>query len=570
MLAEIHIRNFALIDRLSVQFGPGLNVLTGETGAGKSIIIDAIAAILGERADTTQVRTGTDRALIDACFRLDQGGLPEGADAALAEDGALVISREISVSGRSQARVNGRPATLGMIREVARGLVDLHGQHEHQSLLQVDRHMRVLDHWIGSEAVALLQRIREKHSQWTELRCERERLLTDERVRARQIDLLRFQVDEISAAKLVPGEEEQLQADRLRLASAEKLAEAAAEAMALISEDDRSAIECLSKAVVRLRDAARLDPSLAGLADAVENAFYLLEDSARELRSYAESIEFNPSRLNLIEERLDLIRGLKRKYGDSIEQILEYAETAARELEQLEQYEARSQELDAEISQAERELAALCEQMSELRHAAAVPLAQAVMRELSDLGMEKARFAVQIDHAPMGPDGADAVEFMLSANPGEPLKPLARVASGGELSRVMLALKTVMSRTDRVPVMIFDEIDVGIGGSTGNVLARKLRSLAETNQVLCVTHLPQIAAAAHNHYCVRKVEAGGRTQVEVKQLYGDERLRELARMLGDPESESALRHARSMLSAFQCHSESDTSFSPGVGIGAGL
>lgn len=569
MLAEIHIRNFALIDQLTVQFVPGLNVLTGETGAGKSIIIDAIAAMLGERADASQVRTGTDRAVIDACFRLDQASLPDDAITVPVEDGTLVISREISTAGRSQARINGRPATVGMVREVARGLVDLHGQHEHQSLLSVDRHIRILDHWVGQEAASLLQRIRDKHLAWTDLRRERERLLSDERARARQIDLLRFQVDEISAAKLVPGEEEQHLTDRLRLASAEKLAEAAAEAMALISDDDRSAIECLSSASVRLRDAARLDPSLAGLADAVENALYLLEDSARELRGYAESIEFNPQRLNLIEERLDLIRSLKRKYGDSVEQILEYARTAAKELEQLEGYEARSQELDSEIAQAERELRALCEQMSGLRHSAAGPLAQAVMKELADLGMEKARFAVQMDSAPMGPNGADAVEFMLSANPGEPLKPLARVASGGELSRVMLALKTVMSRADRVPVMIFDEIDVGIGGSTGSVLARKLRSLAETNQVLCVTHLPQIAAAAHGHFHVRKVESGGRTRVEVIELRGEDRLEELARMLGDARSESALRHARSMLEAFQCHTQADPAHPHGVGARAG-
>jgi DNA repair protein RecN (Recombination protein N) len=563
MLAEIHIRNFALINELSVEFGPGLNVLTGETGAGKSIIIDAIAAILGERADAEQVRTGTERATIDACFRFDTEALNSENTSLPIEDGVLVISREISRGGRSQARVNGRPATLSMVREVARGLVDLHGQHEHQSLLQVDRHIRILDHWIGPEAAEVLGKLRAKHQEWSELRRERDRLVTDERARARQIDLLRFQVEEIEAARLREGEEEELLADRTRLANAEKLAEATSAAAMLLSEEERSASECISMALKYIRDAARLDESLLPVADAVENALYQIEDAVRELDSYRENIEFNPARLNIVEERLDLIRNLKRKYGDTIEQILEYARKAASELAELESYETRAQELDDAIASAEAELREMCSKMSELRRKGAEPFAQLVMRELSDLGMGKAKFAVDIKPADLGPDGSDSVEFLLSANPGEPLKPLAKVASGGELSRVMLALKTVVSRADQVPVMIFDEIDTGVGGSMGAVLARKLRSLAGVSQVLCVTHLPQIAAAAHNHFLVRKVESGGRTHVEVQRLSGSERLEEIARMLGGVGSAAALEHAREMIESFSAPQERR-----GIGAGA--
>ena len=567
MLSEIHIQNFALIDRLSVKLGPGLNVLTGETGAGKSIIIDAIGAILGERAEADQVRSGTERASVDACFRLE--GQPVDDEVVPVEDGLLVISREINRTGRSQARINGRPATLGMVRDVARGVVDIHGQHEHQSLLSVERHVRILDHWVGDAASSLLQQIRAKHRAWTELRRERDRLLTDERARSRQMDLLCFQVDEIDAAKLAPGEEEQLQADRLRLASAEKLAAAAAEAASLLSDDETSAIANLSVAAARLREVVRIDPSLARILEAAEGALYQLEDAARELEAYREGIEFNPHRLNQVEERLDLLRTLKRKYGDTIEEILAYRDRAEAELLEIECSEERAQQLEADLRAAEEELAALCSEMSALRHRNAAPFAAAVMHQLADLGMEKTSFKVDIRPAPMGPDGADAVEFLLSANPGEPLKPLARVASGGEMSRIMLALKTVMAQTDRIPVMIFDEIDVGVGGATGTVLAHKLRALAQTSQVLCVTHLPQIAAAADGHYSVRKEEADGRTHVVVERLGEQERLGELARMLGGAQSAAAMEHAREMRASFSRCSHAPSGPQRTVTAGAG-
>jgi DNA repair protein RecN (Recombination protein N) len=562
MLTELHISDFALIQRLALNFGPGLNVLTGETGAGKSIIIDAIGSVLGERTGPEFVRAGEERARVNATFFLETDGVQPIEDGeeddlseeeltpeALAEDGLLLIARDISRSGRSGIRINGKPATLAMVREITRRLVDVHGQHEHQSLLAPEHHVDTLDQWIGRPAESARKAVDSAYREWSRLQRERARLVTDERERSRRLDLLKFQVEEIDSAKLRPAEEEELQSDRARLGGAEKLFAAAAEALALLSEEERCAVEAMGIAVSRLREAAHIDPGIAPILEALESSLFALEEAARDLGDYREGVEFNPERLTEVEERIDLLRSLKRKYGDSIEEILAYRESAAREISDLERAEERSQELDSAIEAAYDDLSRRCETLTRLRRDAAPDLEKALMRELADLSMEKTRFCVQMDPVPPGPLGAERIEFLLSANPGEPLKPLAKIASGGELSRIMLALKSIAAQSGGAPVMIFDEIDVGVGGRTGSALALKLRALGERSQALCVTHLPQIAAAAHRHFSIQKREEGDRTIVHVQEVEGDERIAEIARMLGGA-SGAAVQHARELLGVY--------------------
>lgn len=575
MLSELHITDFALVEQLTLMFGSGLNVLTGETGAGKSIIIDAIGAVLGERTGPEHVRSGADRSRIDATFEVEEaspsqnhgastantpGGAapddtsesaaPDLTPAGFAEDGLLLITRDIARGGRSGIRINGRPATLAMVRQVTASLVDMHGQHEHQSLLNPERHADILDAWAGREALDARVRVRQAFQRWTSLQRERARLMTDEKARNRRIDLLKYQVEEIAAAQLRRREEDHLLSERKRLAGAEKLFANTAEAMALLSENDSSAVEIMGVAVSRLQDAVAIDPELAPSLEAIQGALFTLDEAVRDLSAYRDSVEFNPERLAEVEDRLDLIRSLKRKYGDSVEEILTHKGAAARELAELEHVEERSQELDDAISAAQAELTARAATLTALRRAAAPPLETALMRELADLAMEKSHFRVEMEPCPPLATGAERIEFLLSANPGEPLKPLAKVASGGELSRIMLALKSVVAKAGGVPVMIFDEIDVGVGGRTGSALAAKLRALGEISQVLCVTHLPQIAAAAHRHFSIQKGESDGRTLVRVAEVTGEDRVVEVARMLGGG-SDAAMTHARELLDQYR-------------------
>ncbi|HEY3281111.1 MAG TPA: DNA repair protein RecN, partial [Armatimonadota bacterium] len=565
MLTEIQIRNFALIDRVDLRFQPGLNVLTGETGAGKSIVIDAIGTILGERAGADLIRTGAERASIQASFSLDA---PEGVDVEgsgtesgslaveMAEEGQLLISRELVRNGRASIRVNGRPATLGTVREVSASLLDLHGQHEHQSLLDPKTHRQVLDSLAGKEALSLVQTVGRLYREAESLRSERRRLRMDERQRSRQVDLLRFQVSEIDAAHVSPGEEDTLQADRTRLGGAEKLAAALEETVALLAGGEAAVEDVLGSAASRLRGVLPLDAALAPSSEALEGALIQIQEAVHDLRAYQESVEFNPERLSQIEERLDLLKGLKRKYGDSLEEVLEFRERAAQELGELESSEERTAELDAVLEKADANLRAACASLTNVREACVSGLEQAVQCELSDLGMEKTRFQVSIQPSQPGETGADDIEFLLSPNPGEPVKPLARIASGGEISRIMLALKSVAlsgyrNSAPHVPTMIFDEIDVGIGGRTATVLARKLRLLGRRAQVICVSHLPQVAAAADHHLSISKESEAERTRVTVREVSGEPRTEEIARMLGGIDSRAATEHARQMLAALQ-------------------
>ncbi|MEN6370630.1 MAG: DNA repair protein RecN [Armatimonadota bacterium] len=553
MLTQIQIKNFALIDDLSIRLGKGFNVLTGETGAGKSIIIDAITTILGERASSDFIRTGTDRALVEVEFDLTESpkALEKAAELGFdVDEGVLLISRELASGGKSQSRINGRLSTLSMLKEVTSGLIDVHGQHEHQTLLSVESHLEILDQWCGEKTVELRAKVAEHYCELNGLRSELEGLRRDERERARMLDLYEFQKSEIEAANLSPGEDEELAAERIRLANAEKLHELASEAHAAISGGgvENGAADMLSSALVQIQSMAALDESIAPALQDLETALYAAEQAQAAIRNYRDDVEFNPERLEAVEERLDLIRTLKRKYGDSIEEIIAYGREVAGKMNDLTHSEERGAELKESIERVEDELMGIARRLSDQRKAGAAKFAKAVESELADLAMAGTKFDVFFAESAPGPRGIDQLEFVISPNPGEPMKPLTKIASGGEISRVMLALKTVMAGADRVPTLIFDEVDTGIGGLTAQILGQKLAAVAKTAQVMCVTHLAQIASRADYHFSVEKLVEEDRTVVRVHPVEGEARVQELARMIGGTEdSKTALEHAREML-----------------------
>jgi len=549
MLQQLQITNFALIERLSIEFGPGLNILTGETGAGKSVVIDALSAVLGERVGSEMIRSGCERALVEAAFEVSAS---EEVKRTLAElgfeddDGLLLLSREIG--GRGGCRINGRMATVSLLKQIGQSLVDIHGQHEHQSLLSVDRHIELLDRWTGEELLGLRRQMAEQYRALKSLRTELSRLQTDARERARMLDLYRFQVAEIESAGLRAGEEEELMTDRSRLANAEKLHAATSCALDLLRDGESPALDRLGEVVRQLEGLAAIDEELAPALEAANSLLYATEELARDLRVYQEKIEFNPHRLEQVEERLDVLRNLKKKYGATVEEILAYRDEAAQRVEELSHSEERGEELAGQIEALEAECRRIAARLTELRTRSAKRFEKAVVSDLADLAMEKTRFSVAIEPAELSETGADRVEFLISPNPGEPLKPLARIASGGEMSRIMLALKTLLARVDGVPTLVFDEIDAGIGGRTAIVVGTKLAKVAESSQVLCVTHLPQIAGRADRHFSIEKAAQGERTVITVTPLEGEDRVREIARMLGATgDAGAAVDHARELL-----------------------
>ena len=559
MLVELNVKNFAIIDELQLRFNPGFNVLTGETGAGKSIIIDAVSTLLGGRADSTMIRSGTDEARVEGIFHLNETA-KEAILPLLQKDGLegddeniLVLAREIRRERRSICRVNGRAVTLGTLESIGQHLVDIHGQTEHLSLLRVREHIEFLDRY--GDLWALRRQVADLVRELRQVRQELDALVRDERELARRADLLTYQMQEIAAANLRVGEEKELSEERIRLANAEHLMELADDAHRALyvgEEGQLSAIDLLGQVVHSLTDLEKIDPSLRGQRQAVEEVSYRLEDLARSLRAYRDSIEFSPARLRQVDERLDLIYSLKRKYGDSIAEILAFGEAAQRELEGIVHREEQVEELEARETELLQQIGALAARLSAQRRATGERLGEAIEAELKHLGMEGARFGVAVvqreaeDGAWVGDKryafdttGIDRVEFLISPNVGEPLKSLAKIASGGETSRLMLALKTVLSAADHTPTLIFDEIDAGIGGRAGGVVGQKLWSLtagtdagSAGHQVLCVTHLPQLAGYGDVHFKVDKRVVGERTLTTVQQLTEEERVEELASMLG--------------------------------------
>jgi len=552
MLLEIRVRNFAVIDAVTASFGPGLNVLTGETGAGKSILLDAILLIRGARAQTDVIRTDTETATVEALFEvgprspvesvLDEAGL--GLD-----QGQLVIRRELARSGRHRAFVNDSPVTVGLLERLGDHLVEIHGQHEHQRLLEPSRQLDLLDRFADTDE--LRDRVGDLFAKHRAAGAELERARAAERDRVQREDLLRLQVSELDAARLRAGEEEELRVERRRLQHAERLSAGLAEAAGLLNDDDSSAMSRLHRTARLLRDLARLDPAFAAPADSVDGAGALVEDALAAVRSLRGSVVMAPGRLEAIDERLDAITRLKRKYGDTETAMLAFRDAAAIELERLGRHEEILAEQERMLGDLAAELSGAAHELSKRRHDAAERFAGDAARELRQLGMERARFEIAVGRAPfaeIGARGLDRVEFRLSTNPGEDVRPLARIASGGELSRTMLALKAILARADRVPTMIFDEVDSGIGGRVAAVVAQKLAAAAEGRQVLCVTHLAPIAARAAHHVRVSKSVRGGRTRVAAELVTGEARVEEIARMVaGDRVTETARGHARELL-----------------------
>jgi DNA repair protein RecN (Recombination protein N) len=553
MLTSLRIRNFALIDNLELTFGAGLNILTGETGAGKSIIIDALGVALGERASADLIRSETDRFSVEAVFTLSDTS--DSTRAKLLENSleneddlnTLVMAREVSKSGKSQCRVNGRLVPTAILRVIGQDLVDVHGQHEHQSLLSPDTHIDLLDNWLGSELLTKKSALAAMFVDLTSARRALEQLQSEARERARNADLYRFQRDEIEQASLSIDEQETLTAERTKLANSERLMLAAEETYSSLST---TAIDAINTSLSTLTKAADLDPNVLPILEQVTEASVYLEEAASQIRRYRETLEPEPGRLEAVNERLDVIHLLERKYGDTVAEVLAYGKDLEQKLFTLEDTEYREEQLTLSVQALQTMLNALSNDLSANRKKGASLFSKAIIAELKDLAMNQTVFAVDVTPGPSTAKGNDKVEFLISTNQGEPLRPLARIASGGETSRLMLAIKSVLSRSSYIPTMVFDEIDTGIGGRTGRVLANKLASLSKIAQILCITHLPQIASRpAATHFSIEKSVAAGRTTVSVLSLNPGERETEIARMLGGEDSQTVLQHAREMLAA---------------------
>ena len=566
MLTELHIQNFAIIDKLDLRFGPGLIILTGETGAGKSIILDAVVMLIGGKADTTVIRSDSDAAFVEGVFQL-RGPEKEAVHSILQREELMddpnyvVLTREVRREGRNVARVNGRTVNVSLLKELGALLVDIHGQAEHLSLLDSRAHLGLLDRY--AEVARPLSDYRQIYHTLLNLRRELNEFRKAQADADRRVEMLTYQADEIEAAHLKPGEDEELRKERDRLANAESLARNAQEALAVLEEgspDTPAATDLVGQAAQALAALAKLDPAQNELANQGEILLDTMSDVIHSLRNYLEEIEFNPKRLDEVEERLDLIHSLKRKYGGSIPAVIASGAEARRQLETISNAAERIGELELEESKLLETLAAQGSLLTEKRKSAALAMGKGIESELDDLRMEAAKFSVDFQAKP-DPNGAplqngtriafdqngfDRIEFLIAPNPGEGLKPLVRIASGGETSRLMLGLKNVLARADEVPSLIFDEIDQGIGGRVGMIVGQKLWNLSRMHQVFCVTHLPQLAAFGDEHYQVQKLIQGNRTLTRVERLDGEPRLLELSQMLGAV-GEGTIRSAHELM-----------------------
>lgn len=550
MLKELQIRDFALIEQVHLSFYEGFSVLTGETGAGKSIIIDALSLLLGARASLEMIRTGCERAVVEGVFSIPQPVCPLLAEWGIGIDSELIITREIHRSGRNRCWLNGSLVTVNQLSQLGRALVDILGQHDHQSLLDVSRHLDMLDAFGGAELQDLRRLVADRHQKYIEIKRERERLQNQERERLARIDLLQFQINEIDQAKLRVGEEAELVQQQQRLANIERITTTAESVYARLQEhtDQPPLYDQLAQAVTELSSLTRYDSKIAPVLELFNQALIQLEEGSRDLRQYLEEFDRDPEALEQIENRLALLRTLKRKYGESEAAILAYADQIRQELEVLLESEITIEKLKTEEEAINRELAGLAGELRQKRRHYAKILQQQIEKHLADLNMEGTRFEVRITDQPLNETGIDAVEFMIAPNVGEELKPLAKIASGGEMSRVMLALKNCLVEIDRIPTLVFDEVDSGIGGRTARSVAQKLRHLSRQFQVFVVTHLPVVASFAEHHYYVEKHEKDGRTSVSVTLLDEQERIDELVRMLGGQSGQEATAaHAKELL-----------------------
>jgi DNA repair protein RecN (Recombination protein N) len=560
MLTDLFIKNFAIIDSLHVAFGKGLNILTGETGAGKSIIIDAVNLILGGRASADLIRTGEEEATVEALFDLtgNPGIIARLAEAGVECDGELLVKRVVARSGRNRVFVGGGLSTLAALSDLARELINIYGQHESQTLLKQENHLRLLDDFGGLGQ--LRNRFAAIFEDYRRTASEIRKIEEGERETARRMDLLSFQSGEIGAAALTADEETDLDRERQLLAHGEKLFRNSSEAYELLYEGDDAILGALRRVAASVAESGRIDPALIPLHEILNGALFQLEDAALTLRDYSGRIESDPERLQAVEDRLDQINRLKRKYAPTVPGIIAFKEEIDRELEELRNREATRADLDRLHAELEARLTAVGAELSAARCKAGAVLKTAMEKQLHELAMKHAVFSVTFEPLvePRG-SGMERAEFLFSPNPGEAPKPLGRIASGGELSRLMLALKQVHPESD-VPTLVFDEVDSGIGGATSTLVGEKLKRVAAGQQVLCITHLPQMAAFADSHYLVEKRVAEGRTVTAATLLAPDARVAEMARMLGGSRiTEKTLEHAREMIDEARIYTERNSS-----------
>lgn len=550
MLNQLSVRNVAVIDKLDINLHDGVSVLTGETGAGKSIIIDSINMILGDRANKELVRYGTDKAVVQAVFDAPKSviNILEENDIDV-EDETVIITRQVTKEGKSVARINGMVVTLNILREISDRLINIHGQHDNQALLTPIRHITFLDAYADNEEY--INRYKDILSKKREIEKKISSLEMDEQEKMQRIDLLEYQVNEIKKASLEKGEEDDLREQRDIYTNAEQITKSVNEAYMNLYEGDetQSAYDGISIAVNEISQISDLNPQLKSIYDTLNEIMYSLEDTAHEIKEFGETVEFDEQTLNEIEERLDLISRLKRKYGNSIEEILEYLKKAESELNDIKLSDERTNELKEELKNITKELKEKGNVLTQRRKNAAKVLEENIEKSLHELNMEKSKFKVSIENdGTFYDNGMDKVEFLISTNPGEPLKPLVKIASGGELSRVMLAIKSILADSDGVDTMIFDEIDTGVSGKAAMSIAKKLAVIAKNKQVICITHLPQLTAMADNHYLIQKNTDGEMASTTLKELDEEGRELELARIIdGGEVTELALSHAKQML-----------------------
>lgn len=549
MITELHVENLAIIQQARVIFRDGFTALTGETGAGKSLLIDALELCLGERADTELVRTGATKASVQLVIDLSNSPeiLSTLADIGIdSEEGLIYIQREVQAEGRSQARVNGKSVPVATLRQLGELIVDLHGQHQHQALLDQETHVVYLDSWIGKDASELKQAVAERYSTWQEAKRKYEALQRGIQEREQRLDLLRFQVQEIETFSPVEGEESELNSLLVRLKNSERISDATQRAITVLSEGETNARDLLARGLKDAEEVERLDSTL-DLSE-LREALVDLEESIHKIQSYFDSLENDPDALETAVERLDGLKRLKRKYGETETEILEFLSRAQQELSDLTDVEASEESLHSTLITAESALSETYDRLTELRKGRSRDFADDVRKHLADLSMEKTLFEVRISPGEATSGGRDFVEFLFSANSGEELKPLAKIASGGEISRVMLAMKSALAGRAGVPTLIFDEVDTGLGGAAAAAVGKKIRALSEHYQVLAISHLPQVASQANEQLRIQKNEVDGRVQTVIVPLSESERVQEIARMLaGDSVSEHAVANAKEML-----------------------
>ncbi len=557
MLLELEIKDFALIDKLNISFNKGLNILTGETGAGKSIIIDAVNMAIGERADRSFIRSGCDKCMVQAIFSVENSS---GIDTILKQYGieideddhsTLIITREIHLNGRSTCRINGVIVTQTVLKSVTQKLIDIHGQHEHQSLLNSNFHIDMLDSYGGIEVLNLVNCVSSLYQELHILKKKLNTICFDEMERERKIDLIKFQIDEIESAKLISGEEEELKKQKSILSNSEKIYQALSNIYETLHGEnlDSSVLDKISNSVNAVNSISFLDDQFVCFKETFEEVQYKLEDVSRDIRRYIDEIDFDPKILEEIEIRLDIVNTLKRKYGNTVEEVLEYKEKIQSELWEFENNDEEITKLKEQIDCKYNELSKKSIELSSLRKVVASDFENKLTEILLSLNMGKVQFKVSFNNEQnkFTSKGMDQIEFMISTNLGEPLKPLSKIASGGEMSRIMLAFKTILANVDNIPTLIFDEIDTGISGRTAQIIGEKLYDIANHHQIICITHLPQIATMADHHYLIEKVEIENNVKTVVEKLEKSRQIEELGRLLDGELTDITIKHAAEMI-----------------------